>query len=378
MPCKTFGRVRDSFRLKCCQPHSEVPQNEEDWPTLDVILGFRDRVRARLAALYDDISSGRRQLTRKVGRVLFMTLEHEGFHAETLLYMLLQGAGKEGGTLPPSGFAPPPWEALAEQWNSAPLPSESTVLLGPETVVLGHDDFEAEDAVQDNGEDMDANIAKIKEHEYGWDNEHPKREVEVGQFKISWRPVTNGEFYAFWKGEGREMVKIPDSWVEVKGVTKVRTLYGPVDMDIAQHWPVLTSYDELSKYVVVQGGRLPSEAELRLFYDKFSSGYIGGANVGFRNWHSTPATTGLRKYGGKGHNGGVWEWTSTLFDKYEGFVNSTLYPGYSSDFFDGKHMIVIGGSYATIPRLAERRSLRNYYQHNYPYPWVSGRIVYDV
>jgi len=292
--------------------------------------------------------------------------------------MLLQGAGKEGGTLPPSGFAPPPWEALAEQWNSAPLPSESTVLLGPETVVLGHDDFEAEDAIQDNGEDMETNTAKVKEHEFGWDNEHPKREVEVGQFKISWRPVTNGEFYAFWKGEGREMVKIPDSWVEVKGVTKVRTLYGPVDMDIAQHWPVLTSYDELSKYVVVQGGRLPSEAELRLFYDKFSSGYIGGANVGFRNWHSTPATTGLRKYGGKGHNGGVWEWTSTLFDKYEGFVNSTLYPGYSSDFFDGKHMIVIGGSYATIPRLAERRSLRNYYQHNYPYPWVSGRIVYDV
>lgn len=59
-------------------------------------------------------------------------------------------------------------------------------------------------------------------------------------------------------------------------------------MNVAQDWPVLTSYDDMSKYAVVGGGRLPTEAELRLFYDKFSSGYEGGANIGFRNWHSTP------------------------------------------------------------------------------------------
>lgn len=123
--------------------------------------------------------------------------------------------------MPPPGFAPPPWEALAEQWNSAPRPSESTVLLGPAKVTIGHDDFEAEDAIQDNSGDMEANITKVKEHEFGWDNEHPKREEEIGQFKISWRPVTNGEFYAFWKGEGHDMVKIPGSWIEVDGVMKV-------------------------------------------------------------------------------------------------------------------------------------------------------------
>jgi hypothetical protein len=40
------------------------------------------------------------------------------------------------------------------------------------------------------------------------------------------------------------------------------------------------------------------------------------------------ATTGCEKYGGKGSNGGVWEWTSTIFDKVDGFVPSKLYPGY--------------------------------------------------
>ena len=59
-------------------------------------------------------------------------------------------------------------------------------------------------------------------------------------------------------------------------------------MDIAQKWPVMTSYDTLSTYAIVKGGRLPTEAELRLFLDMFDSGYEGGSNVGFRNWHPVP------------------------------------------------------------------------------------------
>jgi L-histidine Nalpha-methyltransferase / hercynylcysteine S-oxide synthase len=59
-------------------------------------------------------------------------------------------------------------------------------------------------------------------------------------------------------------------------------------MDVAKDWPVMASYDHLSAYATVKGGRLPTEAELRLFYDKFDAGYEGGANVGFRNWHPIP------------------------------------------------------------------------------------------
>ena len=71
------------------QPHSEVPQNDEDWPTLEQIITFRDNVRARLTRVYDDLASGKRKLTRKVGRVLFMMLEHEGFHAEVCFILLI-------------------------------------------------------------------------------------------------------------------------------------------------------------------------------------------------------------------------------------------------------------------------------------------------
>lgn len=59
-------------------------------------------------------------------------------------------------------------------------------------------------------------------------------------------------------------------------------------MDVAKYWPVITSYDNLSTYAMVKGGRLPTEPELQLFYDKFHWGYEGGTNVGFRNWHPLP------------------------------------------------------------------------------------------
>ncbi|EJF63190.1 hypothetical protein DICSQDRAFT_55495 [Dichomitus squalens LYAD-421 SS1] len=349
-----------------CHPHSEVPQKDEDWPSLPSILQFQSRVRERVINLYRDIDSGKVTLTRKIARVMQMTLEHEAFHAETLLYMLLQRAGT--GTIPPSGFIPPPWEVLAESWDKQPLPAAETVTLGPEEISLGHDDDESQDDSTEG----------VLEHSFGWDNEHPKRTVKVEEFKIEWRPVTNGQFYEFYTGPGKDKVQFPKSWVELDGEVFVRTLYGPVPIKIAWHWPIKTSYDNLSVYANVKGGRIPTEPELRLFLDKFECGYEGGANVGFRNWHPVPATTGGPADGGKGHNGGVWEWTSTVLDKYEGFVPSKLYPGYSTDFFDTHHQVVIGGSYTTIPRLAERRTVRNYYQHNYPYAWVGARVAYDV
>ncbi|SJL07664.1 related to TAD2-tRNA-specific adenosine deaminase 2 [Armillaria ostoyae] len=349
-----------------CHPHSEVPTEDKDWPSLNSILLFQNRVRERLLSLYRDMETGKKPLTRKMGRVLFMTYEHEALHAETLLYMLLQRAGT--GTLSPPGFAIPDWESLSGKWAAEPKPFSPTVTLGSATVTLGHDDVEAEDG----------QASDVSTHEYGWDNEHPTRQVHVNEFRIEWRPVTNGEFYEFYKsGDGKD-IQVPTSWVQVAGAMQVRTLYGPVSMDVAYNWPVIASYNDLSRYALVKGGRLPTEPELRLFYDKFEAGYEGGANVGFRNWHPIPATTGGERDGGRGSNGGVWEWTSTLFDKYDGFAPSALYPGYSMDFFDGAHQVVMGGSYATIPRIAERRSVRNWYQRNYPYPWVGGRVVYDM
>mgnify|MGYP001317666552 CR=1 FL=1 len=164
--------------------------------------------------VYDAIDSGKMVLTKKVARVLFMTLEHEAMHAETLLYMLIQRAGS--GTIPPPGFTAPPWQSLAAEWDTAAQPESETVVLGPGLVTLGHDDAEDDDGVL-----LDVGGSA---HEFGWDNEHPKRVVEVPEFRISWRPVTNGQFYQFWKTKGEDVkVDLPASWIEEDGVLKVRT-----------------------------------------------------------------------------------------------------------------------------------------------------------
>jgi L-histidine Nalpha-methyltransferase / hercynylcysteine S-oxide synthase len=59
-------------------------------------------------------------------------------------------------------------------------------------------------------------------------------------------------------------------------------------MSVAQNWPVLASYDDLELYAQAKGGRIPTEGELRLFFDKYDIGYDGGSNVGFRHWHPVP------------------------------------------------------------------------------------------
>jgi hypothetical protein len=119
--------------------------------------------------------------------------------------MLLQRAGT--GTIPPTGFSPPPWDSLTASWNSAPPLENATVTLGPATVSLGHDDVESDDFDPKKGENFDG-------HEFGWDNEHPQRDVYVGEFCIEWRPITNGQYYEFYESAGKGKVNLPASWVE--------------------------------------------------------------------------------------------------------------------------------------------------------------------
>lgn len=81
---------------------------------------------------------------------------------------------------------------------------------------------------------------------------------------------------------------------------------------------------------------------------------------------------------GQAEMGGVWEWTSSILRRHEGFEPMSLYPLYTADFFDEKHNIVLGGSWATHPRIAGRASFVNWYQRNYPYAWVGARLVRDI
>jgi len=135
----------------------------------------------------------------------------------------------------------------------------------------------------------------------------------------------------------------------------------------------------------VANGSAPNPASL--FVD------LSECPVAFKHWYTTPVTSEGDRLRGQGDTGGLWEWTSTALAKFEGFKAMDLYPGYTADFFDGKvsfparslstadnskHNIVLGGSWATVPRIAGRKSFVNWYQRNYPYVWATARLVRDA
>jgi hypothetical protein len=88
-----------------CHAHSEIP---DEWPPVDQIIGYQDRVRARLGKLYHD---GIEKLPRHVARAVWVGFEHELMHIETLLYMMLQS----DQTLPPPHMGVPNFERMAKK-----------------------------------------------------------------------------------------------------------------------------------------------------------------------------------------------------------------------------------------------------------------------
>jgi formylglycine-generating enzyme required for sulfatase activity len=72
--------------------------------------------------------------------------------------------------------------------------------------------------------------------------------------------------------------------------------------------------------------------------------------------------------------GNGWEWTSSIFAPFDGFHPFPFYPGYSANFFDGKHYVMKGGSTRTAESML-RRSFRNWFQPHYQYSYAGFRCV---
>ncbi|HMD31903.1 MAG TPA: SUMF1/EgtB/PvdO family nonheme iron enzyme, partial [Candidatus Acidoferrales bacterium] len=103
-----------------------------------------------------------------------------------------------------------------------------------------------------------------------------------------------------------------------------------------------------------------------------SRGNFGGARWDPESVAAHPE--GASAFGVRDLLGNGWEWTSTPFAPFAGFEPFPFYPGYSADFFDGRHFVMKGGS----PRTAEcllRRPFRNWFQPRYPYVYATFRCV---
>jgi formylglycine-generating enzyme required for sulfatase activity len=183
---------------------------------------------------------------------------------------------------------------------------------------------------------------------------------------------------------------MPHFWSRRNGELFYRGMFHefPLPLD----WPVYVTQEQASSYAQWIDARLPTEEEFHRAAYATPSGetrqYPWGdaapdasrGNFDFQRWdpESVRATPGGDSaFGVSQLVGNGWEWTDTIFAPFPGFRSRPSYPGYSSNFFNGEHNVIKGGSPRTAARLL-RPSFRNWFRRDYPYVYAAFRCVRDI
>lgn len=243
---------------------------------------------------------------------------------------------------------------------------------------------------------------------WSYDNERPLHVVEVDPFLLDRFPVTCRRYAAFidaggydhpevwsergWRWRQETGHSAPQGWEHDLAGGWTRRRFGhlePLDpAEPVQH----VSYFEAEAFANWAGGRLPTETE----WEKAASWdpatmtkrrYPWGdahptsrhANLDIRRFGPAPVGSypaGASAVGAEQLAGDIYEWTSSGFDPYPGFV-AFPYREYSEVFFGGDYRVLRGSSWAIGPAMA-RTTYRNW-DHPYRRQIFAGlRVAYDV
>ena len=241
-----------------------------------------------------------------------------------------------------------------------------------------------------------------------FDNERLAHEVEIAPFAISKTAVTNGEFRTFvedggykrselWTTEGWQWrtAACADSPLYWRREGNGRWLRRHFDESVALHgrFPVIhVNWHEANAYCRWASRRLPKEAEwemaasaepavhdrrLATLKRKYPWGddppTLERANLDWSTMGCVPVDAlpaGDSVFGCRQMIGNVWEWTSSDFKPYPGFVTGP-YKEYSEPWF-GDHKVLRGGCWATRSRLIHN-TYRNFYTPDRRDVWAGFR-----
>jgi iron(II)-dependent oxidoreductase len=214
-----------------------------------------------------------------------------------------------------------------------------------------------------------------REGGFAYDNEYPQHEVEVQAFAIGRIPVTNADWLEFiddggyerrewwseagWDWRCAEAADRPLYWLDGG---RERRLDGTRHLDPLA--PVVhVSGHEADAFASSRGLRLPTEVEWELAatWDAAEQRKLpwpwGEEQPGPRHANLIESAVfaplaagavddGPAPSGALGMIGDVWEWTSSAFRGYAGFV-AHPYREYSEVFFGDEYRVLRGGSFAT-------------------------------
>ncbi|HVB33499.1 MAG TPA: SUMF1/EgtB/PvdO family nonheme iron enzyme [Patescibacteria group bacterium] len=344
-----------------------------DWPAIELVRDYNAGVREALDAGLAKAARDGADTNGSLAQRLNVAIEHRLMHEETLCYMLHQL---------PLEMKLRQAQAPASRAPAAPRPEAGMIEIPAGIATLG--------LTRAGGA-------------FGWDNEYEAHQVAVPAFSIDRYMVTNGEYLKFigaggyenrslwsgpawkWKQEGG--VGHPSFWTRVGGNWSWRGMFEefPLPLD----WPVYASHAEASAYARWAGKSLPTEAQWhRAAYAAPEAGERlfpwGGdppsarrGNFDFGRWDPVPVDAYPESesgWGASGMLGNGWEWTASVFAPFPGFRSFPFYPGYSANFFDGKHFTMKGGSSRTAASML-RKTFRNWFQPHYQYVYAGFRCV---
>jgi len=226
---------------------------------------------------------------------------------------------------------------------------------------------------------------------FAFDNELPRHQEWLPDYRLADRLVTNGEWLEFiadggyrrpelWLSDGWAKINTdgwtaPFYWTNRDGVWYEHTLTGthPLDPEL----PVChVSHYEADAYASWAGKRLPTEAEWE------HAARLDGADAtrsivdlgDLQTWHpkASGAPTGrLRQLFGD-----CWEWTSSSYLPYPGFHPAAGAIGEYNGKFMSAQMVLRGGS-ALTPVGHTRSSYRNFFPSGARWPMTGIRLADD-
>lgn len=230
-----------------------------------------------------------------------------------------------------------------------------------------------------------------------FDNEKWAHPVELGPFRIARAPVTNREFAMFVEDQGYQKRECwsHQGWKWRRGTGAQRPLYWERGgsgwlrrsfdtlVPLEPYAPVAhVTWFEAEAYCRWANRRLPSEAEWEMAASCEPTPDGRGITGRKRRypWGDEPPSpekanldsrelgcvdvgalaAGDSAFGCRQMAGNIWEWTSSPFYPFPGYVVDRPYKEYSAPWF-GDRMVLKGGAWATRSRLAYN-TYRNFFQ----------------
>ena len=362
---KEFSAYLNSYYQQFGEPKNKGMRGAVSRPTLEQVLGYFDVINQRVGEF---IASHR--LDAEQARLITTGFHHECQHQELLAYDLQHLLAEQ---YMPVKRAEPPRAASVRQ-ESIPI----------------------ESSMYDMG---------YEGKEFCYDVELPVHRIYLEKYEIDSLPVTNKEYmkfvedggyhnYRYWLADGWDKLReneweCPMYWEKIDGTWHTADFAGRRRINPDE--PVChVSYYEASAYCKWANKRLPSEGEWEkaaLWNDKKRKKMIfpwgdGAPTNKTANlleshlWKCSEVGSypdGKSPAGCHQMIGDVWEWTSSEFVGYPGFVSG--FEEYNDKWFTNQK-VLRGGSFGT-PAMSIRGSYRNFFRLDERWMFCGFRCAQD-